>query len=559
MDNIPISMYGTPTELVGQKQVVLNPRLIPLIFILTALAVYWPTRNAGFVMDWLGWQFAYNRDGWAGVPGSFGYPGLHPVLHFGNYLLYWLFGANSPVWYGVFAILHGVNAWLLFRLAPRLLHHAAGAQPYFVAFTASALFLLSPYSAEVVVWRVCLHYLLAMLFAMLAMHRMLDYLNRGKRSDLWLTHLFFALGLFAFEWSLVIPGLLLILVVVRHFSIDSRVRLRPQLLKIFTPQAGLIALYFLINKLRIGDWVGHYGAETHLNFQPRVLLSTMLKYAVKQFGFARHWEHAAKVQVFDGLDAGWPLWMGAGLVLLGASLWLLFFRRLNARIQWAGAAFAWFFIALLPVANLYFCYLQLSENDRYGYFASGFGWLGFALLLSFLPKIPARVVTLCLIGLSLHLLAGANRYWAVSEKLCDQLVQDFRWYDRDEVIILASPDNYRGVFMMRIIGQPNGFNEALELRRGRRFEGKMWEAVQFNMGNASDGVKVEKEKGAPLYKISFRQDGNWWWRNGIGATDYENERYRFRMKEWHVEVELKEKRPKTAVIYPDGGKWVEIK
>jgi hypothetical protein len=559
MENIPIQMYGNSTELVAQKQVVLNPKLIPVLFILTSLALYWPTRDAGFVMDWLGWQAAYNRAGWAGVPGSFGYPGLHPVLHLGNYLLYWLFGANSPIWYGVFAIVHGLNAWLLFRLALRLPVHAPAGRTLFVAFTAGVLFLLSPYAAEVVVWRVCLHYLLALLFAQMAMHRTLDYLHSGKRRDWWQIQLFFALGLFSFEWSLVVPVLLLILVVTRHFSPRSDAPLMPLLGKLFAPQAGLLALYFLINKLRIGDWVGHYGAETHLNFQPRVILATMFKYVVKQFGFARHWEHAEKTRLFDGLEAGWPFWLGAGLLVLGALVWLVFFRRANARIQWAGAAFAWFFVALLPVSNLYFCYLQLSENDRYGYFATGFGWLGFALLLSFLPKIPARLIMLALLVLSLHLLAGTNRYWAASEQLYNDLVQDFRWYDRDEVIILASPDNYHGVFMLRIIGQPNGFNEALEMRRGRAFAGNMWEVAQFNVSNPSDGVKVEKEKGKLLYKVSFRQDGNWWWRNGIGATDYENDRYLFRMKEWHVEVELKEKRPKTVVIYPDGGKWVEVK
>lgn len=559
MDNIPISMYGNATDLAGQKQVVLNPRLIPLLFILTALAVYWPTRDAGFVMDWLGWQYAYNRDGWAGVPGSFGYPGLHPVLHLGNYLLYWLFSANSPVWYGVFAILHGLNAWLLFRLALRLFHHTPSGQPYFIAFTAATLFLLSPYSAEVVVWRVCLHYLLALCFAQMAMHRTLDYLHTGSRRDWWQIQLFFALALFAFEWSLVIPGLLLVLIVVRHFSINAGLRLPSQLGKILAPQAGLIALYFVINKIRLGDWVGHYGAETHLNMQPKTMLATMLKYTVKQFGFARHWEHADKTRLFDGLDAGWPLWLGIALLALAALCWLAFFRRIGARLQWAGAAFAWFFIALLPVANLYFCYLQLSENDRYGYFASGFGWLGFAMLLSFLPKIPARLIMLALLVVSLHLLAGVNRYWALSEKIFDSLVQDFRWYDRKEIVILASPDNYRGVFMMRIIGQPNGFNEALELRRGRAFAGNMWEVAQFNQNSPSDGLKVEKDKAGLLYKVSFRQDGNWWWRNGIGATVYENERYQFRMKEWHVELELKEKRSGTAVIYPENGKWVEVK
>lgn len=528
-------------------------------FLLAALLAYWPTRQAGFVMDWYGWQYAYNRDGWAGIPVSFGYPGLHPVLHLGNYLLYWLFGANSPAWYVVFAILHGLNAWLLYRLAMRLPLQATRAQTQFVAWTASILFLFSPYAAEVVVWRVCLHYLLALLFAQLTLLRTLDYLETGARRSWWQVQAFFLLALFAFEWSLVIPLLLGTLVLTHHYVQKPATALRPLLLRLFAPQVGLWAVYFLLNKLSIGDWVGHYGAKTHLHIQPQSMLATMLKYTLKNFGFARHWDHPVKTRVFDGLDAGWPFWLGAGIVVLALGVWLAFFRRAGARVQWAGASFLWFFIALLPVSNLYFCYLMLSENDRYGYFATGFGWLGAALLLSYLPKIPARLIAVTLIGISLHLLIDINRTWADSEKLYADLVRRFRWYDRDEVIILASPDNYHGVFMFRIIGQDNGFNEALELRRGKRFPGKMWEVAQFNITDPSDGTKVETDTTGLLYKVSFRQYGNWWWRNGIGATDYENDRYIFRKKEWYVEMELKGKHPNAAIIYPSDGQWIEVK
>ncbi len=534
-------------------------RLLPGLFILVSLVVYWPTRDAGFVMDWLGWQYAYDRGGWAGIPTSFGYPGLHPVLHLGNYSLYWLLGANSPVWYGVFAVLHGLNAWLLCRLALRLPLSMPVGERFFVGLSAALLFLFSPYAAEVVVWRVCLHYLLALLFALLAMHAALDYLNEGRKRSWWIMHACVLVALFTFEWSLVIPVLLLLLVVVHQVSQQKTAGLFPLLGRVFVPQIGLWAFYFLLNKIRLGDWVGHYGADTHLNVAPADIMTNVLRYTVKQFSFMRHWEGRIQVQVFDGLADGWPLWLGSAVFVLGAAAWLIFFRRIPVRLQWAGAAFAWFFVALLPVANLYFYYLQFSENDRYGYFATGFGWLGLALLLSFLPKIASRLLALGFLGVSLCLLLQMNRFWAESERICDSLVYDFRWYDRDEVIILASPDDYRGVFMFRIIGQINGFNEALELRRMRPFRGNMWEVAQFNIIDPAYGIRVERDSGGLQYNTAFQQDGSWWWRNGVGATDYSNERYVFRKKEWHMEVELKEKRPNTAVIFPSGGRWIELK
>jgi len=304
--------------------------------------------------------------------------------------------------------------------------------------------------------------------------------------------------------------------------------------------------------------VGHYGAETHLNMDPKYIAANMLRYTVKQFAFARDWEHNLKTPFFESLADGRPFWLGTGIVLLAAAIWLLFFRRLNLRLQWAGAAFVWFFVALLPVSNLFFYALQYSENDRYGYFANGFGWMGLLLLLSFLPKMFFRAIIVGYVAVSAWFLMNINNYWVESEKICAGLVEDFRWYDRDEVIILASPDNYLGVFMFRIIGQINGFNEALELRRGKPFKGNMWEVVQFNVVSPDYAITAEKDSTGLLYKVGFKQDGNWWWRNGIGATDYENDRYRFKMQQWHVETQLKEKRPNTAVIYPVGNKWIEV-
>ncbi len=555
---MPVAVHHYTGAAGAGTRIALSPRLSPVLFVLAALAVYWPTRHAGFVTDWLGWQYAYDRDGWAGVPLSFGYPGLHPVLHLANYTLYWLFGANSPVWYGVFAAIHGLNAWLLFRLALRLPLQVSVPQSLFIAGAASGLFLLSPYAAEAVVWRVCLHYLLAMFFALQAMHHTLDYLSRPNATSWWKIQVFVLLALFAFEWSLVIPVLLLVLVVVWYFSRKSTVSLPALAGRLIAPQAALWTVYFLLNKFVIGDWVGHYGADTHLKITPQPMMANLLRYTVKQFGFGRHWDHFVKTQVFDGLAAGWTFWLGTGIIVAGALLWLAFFRRLPARLQWSGAAFAWFFVALLPVSNLFFCYLMYSENDRYGYFATGFGWLGLALMLSFLPKILSRLVTIGLLGLSLYLLLGMNNRWAVSEQLYDDLVNRFDWYDRDEVIILGSPDNYHGVYMFRIIGKDSGFNEALELRRKKPFKGVIWEPVQFNMTAPADGIRVEADSSGLLYKVSFLQDGNWWWHSGIGATDYENDRYVFRVKPWFVEVELKEKRSGTALIYPVDGHWVEV-
>lgn len=530
-----------------------------LAFVAVSLAIFWPSRHAGFVVDWLGWQMRYEAGGWGDVPGSFGYQALQPVLQFCNYLMFRVFGTEGLPWYLLFASLHGVNAWLLYRLIRRLLHDEASMNP---ALAAGFLFLLSPYTAEVVVWRVCLHYLLSCAFALGALHAALDYFETGSRRILWQVHGLFLLGLFSLEWSLVVPVLLGWLLVVYTLSYRDWVASGRRFAGLILPPVGLLAGYFALNKWMFGNWVGHYGASTHLKVDPQLLFSTMLKYFVKYAGFARYFEPGWKDKIFGWCDK--PEVIGgsaAGIgLLLVLWLWRGFSRKTHPRWQWAGFGLGAFFISLLPVANLFFYYLQWSENDRYGYFATAFFWMAVVLALSALPRWLFSFVTTVLILISGYLLFKMSRTWGESEKIYASLVQDFRWYDRNEVVIMASPDNLKGVWIMRIIGQDNGFNEALTLRRREPFKGQMWEAVQFNMETPTDGVKVEKldtDSTGMTYKTLFPQFGNWWFRNGIGASDYETKSYVFRKKEWHVETTFRERRSDRAIIYPVGGKWFE--
>lgn len=530
-----------------------------LAFVAVSLAIFWPARHAGFVVDWLGWQMRYEAGSWTDIPKSFGYPALQPVLQFCNYLMFRIFGTQSLPWYLLFAALHGINAWLLYRLVLRLLRSESAANP---ALAAGFLFLLSPYAAEVVVWRVCLHYLLSLGFALGAMHAALDYFESREKRALWRIHVLFVIGLFSLEWSLIVPVLLGWLLLVYTLERQEWRLLAGRAAGLFLPQAGLLVAYFSLNKWMFGNWVGHYGASTHLNVDPRLLFATMLKYLAKHAFFARYLEHPVKARIFDWFER--PATLTTMALLIGGLavwwLWRFFSKKQDPRRQWAGFGFGAFFIALLPVANLYFYYLQWSENDRYGYFAAAFLWMSAALILSVLPRWAFSIAISSLIVLSGYLLLKMNRIWGDAEKIYAGLVEDFRWYDRKEVVILASPDNYKGVWIMRIIGQDNGFNEALALRRRTPFQGKMWEVAQFNMETPNDGVKVEKSETDTTgltYKTSFPQFGNWWFRNGIGAGDYETDSYLFRTKEWHVETTLREKRPDRVVIYPAGSKWME--
>lgn len=527
-------------------------------FALLALLVFWPAREAGFVTDWIGGQERYETGTFGDALRSFGWYSMLPTLFLLNFSLFKLFGAWWLPWYLIFTLLHGANGWYLYRLIRRVLAGHGGANAEWVALGAGALFLLSPYAAEPVVWKGCLQYMLSLLLLLVGMHRLIDYFEKPDwRQALWVNGALL-LSFYLTEWNIVAPLLFLGFTLV--YAADRRQwrALGPRLRWFALPQMGLVALWFGLNKYFLGHWVGHYGASTHLRFEPQLILATLFKYLAKYALFARYFQHANKNALFDAFDQPAVFWSCTAALGLLLGLWWLNFRKLNARLRWAGAGLLAFFVALGPFANLFFYYLQWSENDRYGYYAAGFFWMAVLLVLAALPRRLFRVLLVALLLLSTSLLWRTTRTWGKAEKIYAGLVQDFRWYDKDEVILLVSPDNLKGVPIARIIGQQSGFDEALALRRRTPFKGKMWEVVQYNMEYPADGIRVETDSTELNYTIGFRQDGNWFWRNGVGATDFETERYIFRKKEWDAVLSLREKRPNTAVIYPVGDRWEEV-
>lgn len=524
-----------------------------------SLLLYYPARQAGFVMDWFGWQYAYNKGGWSDIPRSFGYPGLQPVLHFFNYTWYRVFGISGWPWYLVFAGLHGVNGFLLYRLVLRVLQAEKYPDAFWPAFAAAVFFVVSPYQAEAVIWRVCFHYLWSLFLALWALHKALDYMETGRlRAALAVQGCLLA-GLFSLEWSLVMPVLVLIFATTYAMTHRMAGFFGKKLGMLFGLSVFIWAGYFGLNKLILGKWVGHYGAEIHMKIDIPAMFATCLKYTLKYPLLLRNWEHARKESLFLAMDSRAAA--GIAVLILAAlgAYFMLKFRKISPLYRWGIAALASFYIALAPVSNLYFYYLQWSENDRYGYMASAFMCIALACLCFSLPGIFKKIAFYAFAALSIWVLLRHVQAWGDSDKTYRNLVANFRWYDKSEVIVLAVPDNYHGVYMCRIIGAESGFAEALELLGGKKYKGRMLDVAQYNMNAPNDGVKVETDSTGLLYRASFRQDGNWWWHAGQGAQDYETDRYRFVKREWDVETQLLSKPPGTVVIYPAGNYWEEAR
>ena len=336
---------------------------------------------------------------------SFGFPALNQISVFLFYVLYQFFLTNGFGWYLVYCLLHAVNAFLLFKITQRVLvMFEIDKLNQYVAVVGSLFFLISPYQSEVLVWRACQNYLLATCFIFCCILNVLKYIEQPSKKYLFSVYAFFFLSLFTFELSLLTPILIAMLIISRHFFIPKFTNLFSILKVLVLPQIIAIGGYFCLNRLVFGQWIGHYGAATHLNFKVELIISNSQKFLIKYLGFVRFFSHDFKTAIFNFIDANASI----GFTILFLGMIVLMINSIKKRKKATGLIIILillFFIGLLPVLNLYFYHLQYLENDRHGYFASAFIYIALALTFNQLPKVLGKFLIASYLMLSLYFLA----------------------------------------------------------------------------------------------------------------------------------------------------------
>lgn len=542
-----------------------KPFFLFAFFLILTLILYLPTAQSGFVTDVTGGIERIKNQPFSNIVQSFGFPALNQISILLFYVLYHVFGLNGWVWYLVFCSLHALNAYLIFSFFKQLFKAFKIEKALPIAFFGTLLFVLHPYQSEVLVWRACLNYLLVTAFMLLSLKQLLAYLQTEERKKLYYLQGFFILALFSFELSLMLPLLAISLYGIWSVLFKNKKQLLAFFTRITLPQIGLLTGYFLLHKLAFGNWVGHYGADTHLKFSMTEMVNTLAKYSLKYTFFVRSYTHTYKETIFNFCEHyGWII------VLLFGLLSLLIYKLRNGNFSTEKQLvfnkktalliflIAGFILTLVPVLNLYFYWIQDVENDRYGYLPSVFGMMSLSFLFFQCPKLVRNVLLTLYLLTSLWILIPINQNWKKSTIVYEELIEDFRWYDKENVVILNIPDNYQGIYLFRIIGRGSGFKDAVESLYNRPIKGKIWEVAQYNMTQPTDGVSAEKTNPQQL-KVTFNQWGNWFWRNGVGVgPTHKRSAYDIQFKGQFYLMDLKENLPNAVFIYQDGNKWKEL-
>ncbi|MEY3050871.1 MAG: hypothetical protein RLY31_656 [Bacteroidota bacterium] len=517
--------------------------------------LYHRTLGAGFVTDYTGLLDRMEGASAWKILDCFGFPALHQLTNAGLYLMVRSVGSEPLPWYLLHTSLHLLNGWLVYRLAFRWFRGTA--EP---AVMAALLFLFSPYQSEAVTWKVCFNFLTCTAWCLGALLWLDRFLRRGGRPrDLAGFQLSLAAALFTFELALALPLLAAVWYLRVRWTepVAGRSR-RRELQVLLLPQLVILAGYFLTARMVLGHWVGHYGPAVHLRFVPAELAANVCRYFLKYLVFWREYPYRIREAVVQA--CGEPIWLMSAAGLLVLLTVLALYRKTDAHSRSGILVWALFLAALAPLANLYVAWMQQGENDRYGYLASVFFFMGLA---GWLWRLRWPLCYLLFAGWflsELFFLDRLNTDWARSATVVRGLLADYRWQaDGREIYLLAFPENYKGLPMFRdYSGEDLSWRHALRYLSDGEIPGRVHQVAQYNMNLPEDGVQARWKDSVTL-EMTFLQWGNWWWRNGVGTLSYETDRYRFEVEGNGALLTFRSAPGADALfLYVSEGRWREL-
>lgn len=522
-----------------------------LLFFAVTVALYCQTVHAKFVFDFINLAFDFKNKGWGDI-GSFT-TGLSPywLIKLIFYGLLKLIGFSEYAWFIISCLLHAFNAWLLFLLTRQIANVFIEQHTFAISLFSALLFLLSPYHTEAVVWGGAFNYLVVSAFVLLHLYALAVFLQYKKNFWLYVAALTFAAALFIHEWGLfLLPANFLMLFLFKNEfqRVSKNIKLALVVLPIF-----FVGLYFL-NQLWHGSLIGHYGAQTHLNFKLHELVPAFIKYLLKLLLLFTFSPIAIQDKVYAWLQQPVVVYAVSVLLLVITLLAMLLYKRKKA-YRPAVFFFLLFSLFVFPVLNLYFPYWIPIHADRYCYLTGAFLYASVVFLVFQVKSRLTTVLPIAFVGVSLWFLWQTNNSWYVAGMLQQQLENNFYWWKAKRVFILNVPDNYRGAYMYRNL-QTSAFKGAFIKYDYNIPTTDVVELFNYNLCEPFDSVTVEKIDSNQL-KVTLSNPGSWWWRNTLGATNYETGILKTTLDEYNHSyiVAFKQRREGDVFLYQANGVW----
>ncbi|HQW56477.1 MAG TPA: hypothetical protein PK076_10135 [Saprospiraceae bacterium] len=524
-----------------------------LIYLVATWVIYFSSRYAGFVTDYIGFEQGYDKCGFLHFYECAGLKNFRYLQHIFSWLLYRTVGSDTIYWFYLYILWHAMAAFISFLFLERLTRKWMTYSASF-AFISAFLFLVSPYQNEVVVWKVCIQYCSVVISVMGALYLMVsDTENRHWRNPL-LIYGLFLYGIFSLEQTAVMPFCLLLCFLFLRIGGQIPNFTRRFSLLYFLPLVTMLAGFFSLSKIVYGKWVMHYGAGTFNHLFSFHTLGKYYSYFLKYILLTRHWPHTWKMMLGELLEQPiFSVTLTIVLIYTAISGLISFVKgnKIAGLLLLLGALYT---VSVLPVIQLYMTMLLNSENDRLGYFSSVFILAFFTLLLFQLKAFIRKIILLIFVIVNIFLAFNMSNLWQQADTAMHRFLNSFEAYDASRVFVLSIPDNYKGVLEFRIYGESSGLQESLQYRRGKIYTGQMYDIMNFNQVSQTDGTRVKILNDSTLH-VEFTQNGNWFWHDGIGASSRESSLYKIEMQEYGYNVTFRDFDPaRDVIIYASDGK-----
>ncbi len=533
-----------------------NDGYVGAVVAVAYVVVYAGLVDAGYVEDYINWSVRVDAGGFAGAWHAYDYAGHLELYALMMWLTVWLRSGSEWLVFGLTGLAFVGAAILLARLITQVLGREGIAAPAVFGMLGALLWTVSPTNTEVLVWRVCLHYVVSAIIWFTTLLSTFAYLRDGKRRHLATVGLLALVGVFSLELGYGLPLALAgggLWAKWRYGDGTWTQVVWPPLLA-----AGAIAIHLTLTKLTMGAWIGHYGSDAVTALPATEVLAAPWRWAARTGLHYRLWTYSLVVKI--------TAWLAKPLVLLilyglsaGAAGLAVLAAQLHRGAPWV-MLLLWLWLmgaATAVIAPLFFYDLLWVSGDRLGFLPGAFVAAGLASACALLPRRLGVAIGAGLVVLSLVFIRKPLTAWHLSADLETGLLNSYRaevGTSTGPVYLLGYATNAIGapVFANFRSNRVNIASQQKTLER-RALPEQPFELAQFNAGSVLDTVYAEW--GNKKLYVSLKSAGGWWWRGRFGLTDFSDERggFALSLKEYHYEVVWDTPPPPNAIfLYQTG-------
>lgn len=524
-----------------------------VLFFLCSLVLFFKGWNSGWMYDSIRYSYFVKLKSLRELLGLH----IDHTLQYAYYTIYYLLvklcGSQGWDWFLVHISLHSLNAWLVFKICRYLQFFYSDKQSDKLSLLAALLFLASSTTTEVVTYHAAIHFLYTTTLLLMALLMMFRYVLQSSKTE-WIVFFFcFTLALFSLEITYTFPlicGYLL-------FAMPERFaeKKRSYYIKFALIPLMLVLFYLLLNKIILGDFVGHYGKEKHLRFTIERASQFISKTLLDFYAFIEYWKMDKMLLVYK------YLYMPKVYYTLAIIYIVLYF--VIARVSVVKSVHIPFIVlnVILLMASTTFSlsilYIIPVEEDRYSYYYSFliYFWLLW-LFYRYSPR-AAYLVFIILIVTQIFCLQINLSNWQVAQKTIDYSIPSFPYHKDKRYMLLASPVYANGVLIWDTHeSDVDPFDDkyqilakALYVKRNIDVRGRIAPVLQYNVLNEHE-VPVISTVNDSTIRMTLPCCGKWWWKHGVGAGDFETNYYKVRMiGGWQQEVEVTFKQKPSDMVY----------